>query len=84
MTVTDNQRPGPPTPDPGWTDPTNDAAVTAESHRFGARVKQEVTAHLAEDPDRAAQDYRVVLDDPTAAEALQHPALEPLLEQAAD
>ena len=28
--------------------------------------------------------FQQVLDDPDAAEALQHPALKPLLEQAAD
>ena len=32
----------------------------------------------------AGDEFQGVLDDPAAAEALQHPALKPLLEQAAD
>ena len=33
---------------------------------------------------RVQEAFQQVLDDPAAAEALQHPALKPLLEQAAD
>ena len=33
---------------------------------------------------RLQEAFQQVLDDPAAAEALQHPALKPLLEQAAD
>ena len=33
---------------------------------------------------RLEQAFQQVLDDPTAAQALQHPALQPLLDQAAD
>jgi hypothetical protein len=33
---------------------------------------------------RVEQAFQRVLDDPAAAQALQQPALEPLLEQAAD
>ena len=33
---------------------------------------------------RVQEAFQRVLDDPAAAEALQHPALKPLLEQAAD
>jgi hypothetical protein len=33
---------------------------------------------------RLQEAFQQVLDDPGAAEALQHPALKPLLEQAAD
>ena len=33
---------------------------------------------------RVYEAFQQVLDDPDAAEALQHPALKPLLEQAAD
>ena len=34
--------------------------------------------------NRVYEAFQQVLDDPDAAEALQHPALKPLLEQAAD
>ena len=33
---------------------------------------------------RLQEAFQQVLDDPAAAEALQHPALKPLLDQAAD
>jgi hypothetical protein len=41
--------------------------------------------HLAlKKAQRLQQAFQQVLDDPAAQEALQHPALKPLLEQAAD
>ena len=43
-----------------------------------------VTTREIQDALRVQAAFQQVLDDPDAAEALQHPALKPLLEQAAD
>ena len=43
-----------------------------------------VTAQEIQEALRVQTAFQQVLDDPDAAEALQHPALKPLLEQAAD
>jgi hypothetical protein len=43
-----------------------------------------VTAHEIQEALRVQTAFQQVLDDPDAAEALQHPALKPLLERAAD
>ena len=43
-----------------------------------------VTTHEIQEALRVQTAFQQVLDDPDAAEALQHPALKPLLERAAD
>ena len=43
-----------------------------------------VTVHEIQEALRVQTAFQQVLDDPDAAEALQHPALKPLLEHAAD
>jgi hypothetical protein len=43
-----------------------------------------VTVQEIQEALRVQTAFQQVLDDPDAAEALQHPALKPLLEQAAD
>jgi hypothetical protein len=43
-----------------------------------------VTVPQIKKAQRLEQAFQQVLDDPTSAQALQHPALKPLLEQAAD
>jgi hypothetical protein len=57
-----------------------DAQETAAAYQrnYGGTVK-EIRKAL-----RVSQAFQQVLDDPQAAEALQHPALKPLLEEAAD
>ena len=56
------------------------AQVTAAAYarNYGGTVKEIRKA------DRVNTAFQQVLDDPDAAEALQHPALKPLLDQAAD
>jgi hypothetical protein len=54
------------------------ATAAAYSRNYGGTVKE---IRKAERVNRA---FQQVLDDPDAAEALQHPALKPLLEEAAD
>ena len=56
------------------------AQVTADAYarNYGGTVKE---IRKAERVNRA---FQQVLDDPEAAEALQHPALKPLLDEAAD
>jgi hypothetical protein len=43
-----------------------------------------VTVEEIKKAQRLQQAFQQVLDDPAAEKALQHPALKPLLEQAAD
>jgi hypothetical protein len=52
--------------------------AAAYARNYGGTVKE---IRKAERVDRA---FQQVLDDPKAAEALQHPALKPLLDEAAD
>jgi len=50
----------------------------AYARNYGGTVKEIRKAQ------RVNEAFQQVLDDPGAAEALQHPALRPLLDQAAD
>ena len=52
--------------------------AAAYARNYGGTVKE---IRKAERVNRA---FQQVLDDPEAAEALQHPALKPLLDEAAD
>ena len=56
------------------------AQVTAAAYarNYGGTVKEIRKA------ERVNEAFQQVLDDPAAAEALQHPALQPLLDEAAD
>jgi hypothetical protein len=52
--------------------------AVAYARNYGGTVKEIRKAQRVNDA------FQRVLDDPAAAEALQHPALQPLLEEAAD
>ena len=52
--------------------------AAAYARNYGGTVKELRKAQ------RVNAAFQQVLDDPRAAEALQHPALKPLLEEAAD
>jgi hypothetical protein len=52
--------------------------ATAYARNYGGTVKEIRKA------ERVNSAFQKVLDDPAAGEALQHPALKPLLDEAAD
>ena len=52
--------------------------AAAYARNYGGTVKEIRKAQ------RVNEAFQRVLDDPAAAEALQHPALKPLLDEAAD
>ena len=74
----DSAYPAAPDSDYGWEKLFSERLYAAYQRNYGGTVK-EIRKAL-----RVNEAFKRVLDDPGAAEALQHPALKPLLDEAAE